>query len=381
MIPAYAFTELSKGSKGEAVTKVQKRLNELGYSVGTIDGDFGEKTNTAVKRFQKEKHLKPTGIVNEETYYALFPSEKPTEKPTLKPEPTPIPKATPKSDYCFIDDLLFIGMYHYQFIDALKNNGISYKYVIDDYSVYYSKEDGKCYKTKNAQKVLCNNFMFYGHDCDAYFYFSKDKTNKPLFSSVFVIDCNSINSAVSLRSEIISRYGDSISRVSDSIATQIDLLISLYVKNNKQADLAVFKVIINTTESLYITCYLCCESASTGNIHDMLEDTGKLFIEFRLHSNDELTASEADKLRKMEKSTDELYEIAISAIRARLKNPQSLQVNGIEELPDKVKEFNQTNAEALIAVDCSAMNSFGGYSRKTYFCIINKITGEVRLIF
>lgn len=70
--PALAFEELSKGSKGDAVVELQNKLNELGYSVGTVDGDFGGKTEKAIKQFQKDKGLKETGVLDEETYNALF---------------------------------------------------------------------------------------------------------------------------------------------------------------------------------------------------------------------------------------------------------------------------------------------------------------------
>ena len=70
--PCYAFEELSKGSKGDAVVELQNRLNELGYSVGKPDGDYGGKTEKAVKQFQKDNDLKQTGIVDEQTYNKLF---------------------------------------------------------------------------------------------------------------------------------------------------------------------------------------------------------------------------------------------------------------------------------------------------------------------
>lgn len=44
---ALAYEELAKGSKGDAVVELQERLNELGYSVGAVDGDFGNKTYNA----------------------------------------------------------------------------------------------------------------------------------------------------------------------------------------------------------------------------------------------------------------------------------------------------------------------------------------------
>lgn len=74
-IPALAFEELAKGSKGDAVIKLQERLNELGYSVGTADGDFGGKTEKAIIQYQKDNGLEETGVLDEITYGALFQDE------------------------------------------------------------------------------------------------------------------------------------------------------------------------------------------------------------------------------------------------------------------------------------------------------------------
>ena len=52
---------LKKGSSGSAVKAVQRRLKELGYYTTTCDGDYGSKTVTAVKAFQKKNGLDQTG--------------------------------------------------------------------------------------------------------------------------------------------------------------------------------------------------------------------------------------------------------------------------------------------------------------------------------
>ena len=73
--PCFAFEALSKGSKGDLVVEIQNRLNELGYSVGKADGDFGGKTEKAIKAFQKENDLEQTGIVDDATFIVLFDKE------------------------------------------------------------------------------------------------------------------------------------------------------------------------------------------------------------------------------------------------------------------------------------------------------------------
>lgn len=62
---------LSKNSKGEEVKELQKKLVQLGYQLGKIDGIYGKKTEDAVKRFQKNRGLKVDGIAGEKTINEL----------------------------------------------------------------------------------------------------------------------------------------------------------------------------------------------------------------------------------------------------------------------------------------------------------------------
>lgn len=63
---------LRKGSTGNQVKTVQRILNDLGYNAGTVDGDFGSKTEAAVKKFQKAKGLDVDGVVGRNTWSALL---------------------------------------------------------------------------------------------------------------------------------------------------------------------------------------------------------------------------------------------------------------------------------------------------------------------
>ncbi|HEX8804503.1 MAG TPA: L,D-transpeptidase family protein [Acidimicrobiales bacterium] len=62
---------LRQGSRGSAVTTLQRRLHTLHYDVGTIDGVFGTSTFHAVVAFQKVNNLGRDGIVGPATWYAL----------------------------------------------------------------------------------------------------------------------------------------------------------------------------------------------------------------------------------------------------------------------------------------------------------------------
>ena len=59
------------GDTGSAVRKVQERLKKLGYYTGSIDGDYGNGTKTAVKNFQKRNGLTVNGRVNSKTLAKL----------------------------------------------------------------------------------------------------------------------------------------------------------------------------------------------------------------------------------------------------------------------------------------------------------------------
>lgn len=62
---------IKKGSRGEDVLHLQTRLSAQGYDPGKSDGIFGEKTRSAVIRFQQDKELKPDGIVGAKTWNAI----------------------------------------------------------------------------------------------------------------------------------------------------------------------------------------------------------------------------------------------------------------------------------------------------------------------
>ena len=62
---------LKKGSSGSDVNALQELLNQLGAAL-TVDGEFGSKTETAVKAFQKKASLKQDGKYGDQTHAALL---------------------------------------------------------------------------------------------------------------------------------------------------------------------------------------------------------------------------------------------------------------------------------------------------------------------
>lgn len=89
-IPAYATSDkdtgktyetLQKGSRGQAVVELQKRLIDLKYLSGSADGDYGQNTASAVASFQYTAGLERTGIADNETQKALFADDAPKMNP------------------------------------------------------------------------------------------------------------------------------------------------------------------------------------------------------------------------------------------------------------------------------------------------------------
>lgn len=67
--------QLKKGSKGESVKALQRMLWAMGYELGNnnpIDGDFGSKTDGAVRAYQKKNGLTVDGVVGPKTWAKLL---------------------------------------------------------------------------------------------------------------------------------------------------------------------------------------------------------------------------------------------------------------------------------------------------------------------
>lgn len=67
-----ALADMQKGAKGDDVKQLQQRLIELGFLTGSADGDFGAKTEAALKAFQAANGLEDTGIATIADTEALY---------------------------------------------------------------------------------------------------------------------------------------------------------------------------------------------------------------------------------------------------------------------------------------------------------------------
>ena len=54
------------GLSEKTIGLIQTGLSELGYDPGPVDGQVGEKTKEAIRDFQRDRSLEPTGLVSEE---------------------------------------------------------------------------------------------------------------------------------------------------------------------------------------------------------------------------------------------------------------------------------------------------------------------------
>lgn len=100
--PAPTSFVLKVKSKGDAVRQLQQRFIQLGYlAEGEDDGDFGSKTETAVKRFQSDHSLTPTGIVDQALWERIMSEDAVTTAPislsavTVTPTVAPLESVTP----------------------------------------------------------------------------------------------------------------------------------------------------------------------------------------------------------------------------------------------------------------------------------------------
>ena len=75
------YMPLKKGDKGGNVRLMQKRLKDLGYDPGTVDGSYGKNTVAAVASFQaayditREANEKPGEVASRDMLITLYAAE------------------------------------------------------------------------------------------------------------------------------------------------------------------------------------------------------------------------------------------------------------------------------------------------------------------
>jgi hypothetical protein len=66
--------------RGELIKRLQETLKSGGFYNDTIDGIYGGNSEVAVQKFQQEKHLEPSGKVDDQTWQSLMSSPAPDLK-------------------------------------------------------------------------------------------------------------------------------------------------------------------------------------------------------------------------------------------------------------------------------------------------------------
>lgn len=131
---------LMKGDKGEDIKVLQENLNYLGYSCGTVDGNFGAKTDTALRNFQKDYKLFVDGKYGANSKKALENAVV-TKKEITTNSSTTSSASTSSTKYIC--------------------NGLDYSLVFDP--VYYSNTYSDLKKAfGNNTNALFNHFKTYG---------------------------------------------------------------------------------------------------------------------------------------------------------------------------------------------------------------------------
>jgi peptidoglycan hydrolase-like protein with peptidoglycan-binding domain len=73
---------LRLGSSGDAVRQLQSALQGLGHDPGAIDGQFGSRTEAAVKAFQRAQGIAVDGVVGDITWLNI--DEADNSNPTIR---------------------------------------------------------------------------------------------------------------------------------------------------------------------------------------------------------------------------------------------------------------------------------------------------------
>ena len=83
-IASTGYVTLEAGSESEQVKTLQKRLKELGYYNGNIDGRYGEETQAAVMAFQLRNNLTVDGKAGPATQRLLYGSKSSITYPSMR---------------------------------------------------------------------------------------------------------------------------------------------------------------------------------------------------------------------------------------------------------------------------------------------------------
>ena len=153
---------LIKGDKGSDVKVLQSNLNDAGYDCGSVDGDFGDKTDKALRTFQSDYKLTVDGKYG------------PASKAKLEEVVTKKASANKKSSVLTGDyNLIFNASYYANKYSDLKAAfGTNTAKLLEHFKNYGMKEGRQAISTFNVKAYKANNADLqkaFGNDYTKYF--------------------------------------------------------------------------------------------------------------------------------------------------------------------------------------------------------------------
>ncbi|MBN9317339.1 MAG: peptidoglycan-binding protein [Devosia sp.] len=94
--PAPASTGEPVGNKD--VFEIQRKLEQMQLFSGTVDGYYGPRTAQAIRKFEEQSGLKPTGELTRETIGLILAAPLAATRPAQPVAPIVAPKAVPEAD-------------------------------------------------------------------------------------------------------------------------------------------------------------------------------------------------------------------------------------------------------------------------------------------
>lgn len=136
-------TYMQRGDVGSEIIKLQAFLNWSGYNCGVVDGDYGAKTEAAIKAFQKANGLVEDGIYGEKTQVKAKAFKK-TTIITVPDPPTPVVSSTYTGT---LPSLRVVKNSAQVIADALKWG----KWITENNTFHYGEYGKKDYKTPGSK--------------------------------------------------------------------------------------------------------------------------------------------------------------------------------------------------------------------------------------
>ncbi len=140
---------VQRGDKGDEAKAVQEKLIELGFLAGAADGDFGAKSEAAVKLFQKANGLEETGIADSMTQHIMY-----SARAVTKEDYDNMPIAT--GDGWEITKEYYYNTNWYNYYIFILKNTSGYNADISVNVYFYDAEDNLV-GVANGSKSACEN--------------------------------------------------------------------------------------------------------------------------------------------------------------------------------------------------------------------------------